>query len=57
MCGKGRVFYTSLGHRKDIWDPKESDRKNSPEVAEAYQKHILNAILWAAGVEKFDIQP
>jgi type 1 glutamine amidotransferase len=57
MCGKGRVFYTSLGHRDDIWDPKASDRKNPPEVAEAYQKHILNAILWAAGVEKFDVQP
>ena len=19
--GKGRVFYTSLGHREDVWDP------------------------------------
>lgn len=33
--GKGRVFYTSLGHRKEVWeDPK-------------YQQHLLNGIAWA----------
>lgn len=51
--GHGRMFYTSLGHREDIWDPKWTDgngnRKNSPEVAEAYQEHILNGIRWALG--------
>src|ERR1035441_6194257 len=31
--GKGRVFYTSLGHREDVWDPAWPDRKNSKEVA------------------------
>jgi len=55
--GKGRVFYTSLGHREDVWDPNWTDRKNSKEVAEAYQKHILNGIRWALGLEKFDARP
>ena len=43
----GRVFYTSLGHREDLWDPNWPDRKNSPEVARQYQAHILGAIKWA----------
>jgi type 1 glutamine amidotransferase len=55
--GKGRVFYTSLGHREDVWDPKWPDRKNSPEVAEAYQKHILGGIRWALGLEKMNAKP
>jgi uncharacterized protein len=55
--GKGRVFYTSLGHREDVWDPKWPDRKNSPEVAEAYQKHILGGIKWALGLEKMNAKP
>ena len=33
--GKGRVFYTSLGHREDVWE--------NP----VYQKHILGGIRWA----------
>ena len=49
--GKGRVFYSSLGHREDVWDPtwKEGtkDRKNSPEIAKIYQQHILGGIQWA----------
>jgi type 1 glutamine amidotransferase len=49
--GAGRVFYTSLGHREDVWDPtwKEGtkDRKNSPEIAYTYQEMILNGIQWA----------
>jgi uncharacterized protein len=56
--GKGRVFYTSLGHREDVWDPNWSkDRKNPKEVAEAYQKHILNGIKWALGLEKWNAKP
>lgn len=54
--GKGRVFYTSLGHREDVWDPawteKNGSRKNSPEVAQQYQQHILGGIRWALGLEK-----
>lgn len=47
----GRVFYTSLGHRPDVWDPEfKTDRKNTPAVAEAYQQHILHGILWALDI-------
>jgi type 1 glutamine amidotransferase len=49
--GQGRVFYTSLGHREDVWDPtwKEGtpERKNSPEIAKTYQAHIIGGIKWA----------
>jgi len=55
--GRGRVFYTSLGHREDVWDPKAPDRKNPPEVAEAYQKLILNGIKWAVGDEHWNAKP
>lgn len=55
--GKGRVFYTSLGHREDMWDPNWKDRKNSKEIAEAYQKHILEGIKWAVGLEKWNAKP
>lgn len=52
--GKGRVFYTSLGHREDVWDPTwkadTKDRKNSPEIAKTYQEHILGGIKWALGL-------
>lgn len=54
--GKGRVFYTSLGHREDVWDPAWPDRKNPKEVAEAYQKHILEGIKWALGLEKWNVK-
>jgi len=37
MYGKGRVFYTSLGHEHAVWD--------SPY----YQKHLLGGIRWALG--------
>ena len=55
--GKGRVFYTSLGHREDVWDPTWPDRKNPKEVAEAYQQHILVGIKWALGLVKMDAKP
>ena len=35
--GKGRVFYTALGHRSEVWQDQR------------YQKMVLNAIKWAAG--------
>ncbi|MBI2926755.1 MAG: DUF1080 domain-containing protein [Verrucomicrobia bacterium] len=57
QVGKGRVFYTALGHREDVWDPEWKDRKNSPEVALAYQAHILGGIKWALGLEKGDAAP
>lgn len=35
--GKGRVFYTSLGHREDVW--------TNP----VYQQHLLGGMAWALG--------
>lgn len=43
--GKGRVFYTALGHRQDIWE------------APWYQEHLLGGILWALGLAKGDDRP
>ncbi len=60
MYGKGRVFYTSLGHREDVWDPNTPasfKRENSKEVSELYQKHILGGIEWALGLEPGDAEP
>ncbi len=53
MYGTGHVFYTSLGHREDIWDtaPDMKDRKNSPEISKAYQAHVLGGIEWALGLK------
>ncbi len=55
--GKGKVFYTSLGHREDVWDPLDKNRKNTPEVSQAYRKHVLGGIKWALGLEKGDATP
>lgn len=38
--GKGRSFYTSLGHRDDIWS-------NDP----VFRAHILGGIRWSLGLE------
>jgi type 1 glutamine amidotransferase len=35
--GSGRVFYTALGHRQEIWDDAR------------FRKHLLEAIRWAVG--------
>jgi type 1 glutamine amidotransferase len=53
--GKGRLFYTSLGHREDMWDdetPPNFKRQNSTEIAQAYQKHVLGGIKWALRLEE-----
>lgn len=57
--GKGRVFYTSLGHREDVWDDdaKIPNRLNPPEVAQQYQKHILGGIRWALGLAEGSAKP
>lgn len=59
--GTGRVFYTSLGHREDVWDPtwKEGtkDRKNSPEIAITYQEMILEGLKWALKLTEGDATP
>ena len=50
--GQGRVFYTALGHREDLWDadPALKNRKNSPETSLAFQQHLLGGIRWALGI-------
>ncbi|MGC3957291.1 MAG: ThuA domain-containing protein [Verrucomicrobiota bacterium] len=59
--GQGRVFYTSLGHREDVWEPnspaQKGGLKNTPEVALAYQQHLLGGIKWTLGLEKCDAKP
>lgn len=43
--GKGKLFYTSLGHAEAVWE--------NPE----YQKHILGGIRWALGLQKGSARP
>ncbi len=43
--GQGRLFYTSLGHREDVWE--------NP----VYQKHILEGVRWALGLVEGDAVP
>jgi type 1 glutamine amidotransferase len=38
--GKGRVFYTTLGHREDIWGTDQ-----------LFRAHVLGGIRWALGLE------
>jgi hypothetical protein len=51
--GNGKVFYTSLGHREDIWDadPSLPGRRNRVAVSQAFQNHLLGGINWALGLE------
>ena len=55
LQGRGRVFYTSLGHRDDVLlagtPAMDGNAKiNSDEVSTAYQRHVLNGILWSLGL-------
>ena len=45
MHGKGRVFYTSMGHREDVWE--------NP----LYQGLLLGALGWATGKVDADVEP
>jgi type 1 glutamine amidotransferase len=45
MYGQGRVFYTSMGHRDDIW--------NSP----VFQSVLTGAMNWATGRVNADVTP
>jgi uncharacterized protein len=45
MYGKGRVYYTTLGHVKDNWDKPE------------FQKMLTEAIRWTTGTIDADITP
>ena len=45
MHGKGRVYYTSMGHREDVWEnPK-------------FQGLVLGALGWATGQVDADVTP
>lgn len=43
--GRGKVFFTSLGHREEVWE------------SATYQDHILGGIRWALGLEQGDAVP
>ncbi len=43
--GKGRVFYTSMGHREEVW--------SNP----MYQALLLGALAWASGRAEANIEP
>ncbi|GBD35230.1 hypothetical protein HRbin36_00337 [bacterium HR36] len=43
--GQGRVFYTSMGHREDVW------------TNETFQKILVSGILWALRELDADIRP
>jgi type 1 glutamine amidotransferase len=45
MHGQGRVFYTSLGHRDDVWE--------SPR----FQNMLVGALSWAVGNVNADVTP
>jgi type 1 glutamine amidotransferase len=58
--GTGRVFYTSLGHRDDVWDPAAAEggtRRNDPALAKLYQQHLLGGILWSLGLAPGEATP
>lgn len=58
--GQGRVFYTSLGHREDIWDDETDSsfkRENPVSVSRAYQRHIMGGIQWALGMDPNKVKP
>jgi type 1 glutamine amidotransferase len=43
--GKGRVFYTALGHREDVWS------------ATWFRDHLRGGTEWALGLVKADVKP
>ena len=45
QVGRGKLFYTSLGHREDVW------------LNGKYQQHIMGGIKWALGLEEGDAKP
>lgn len=59
--GNGRVFYTSQGHRFDIWDANwvgtDGQRTNSPEAVAAFRASLLAAMRWTTGLTQANCQP
>jgi type 1 glutamine amidotransferase len=46
MHGQGRVFYTSMGHREDVWTNEEY-----------FQPIVLGGLAWALGRVDADVTP
>lgn len=57
--GDGRVFYTTLGHREDLWsiDPALPKRLNSIDTASQFRRHLLGGIRWALGLTPGSSEP
>jgi uncharacterized protein len=45
QVGKGRSFYTGLGHRKEVWQD------------ERFQQHLIGGLKWALGMAPGDATP
>ena len=45
LHGKGRVFYTSMGHREDVWENK------------MFHSLIIGGMFWALGKLEADVTP
>ncbi len=45
MHGKGRVFYTSMGHREDVWQRPE------------FENLVVGALSWITGQVEVDVTP
>jgi type 1 glutamine amidotransferase len=45
MHGKGRVFFTSMGHREDVWQKPE------------YLALLVGAMNWVTGRVEADVKP
>lgn len=45
QVGQGRVFYTSLGHREDVW------------TSAVFQRHVLGGIEWSLGLAAGHAKP
>jgi type 1 glutamine amidotransferase len=62
MYGQGRVFYSSMGHRDDVFMVSPSmdydgQRDNGDEVVAAEKMHIEGGIRWALGLVNGDATP
>jgi type 1 glutamine amidotransferase len=60
--GKGRVFYTSMGHRDDVFMQTismdyDGQIDNSPEVNAAFKRHLMAGIRWSLGLIEADATP
>lgn len=51
-AGKGKIFYTSLGHREDLWsdDPALPNRLNTVAISKQFHAHLLGGLKWALGL-------